>query len=196
MILLADDLGLSPQDLVELNEFANAPMSGSSKRAGRILVRKDIRQRVSKSSTKDGDVKGSIHQDPFHRRRDCISENCSRHSGPDIWREIDWSKFSDDSDDEMLDVGINPAGAGIYDDCDDEITAMEGYMRMAIDAEQGNGRVSKHEDKRSILANGAEVGTARVVKRMRPAKLCTTTSSKTIETTVGQLGEGVWPGHH
>lgn len=165
---------MSTQDLAELNKFANAPMSGSSKRAGRVLVRKEVKQR-KESSNKDAEA--NTFQIPYHRQRDCRLGNCGRHVGPDIWKDVEWSKFSDTSDEEMVDVDAKFDG-------EEEMTAMEGYMRMAIDAEQGR---TSADDKETT--KGMQVGTAEVSRRVSPAKLCMSASSRRAEAAVGPLNE-------
>lgn len=177
---------MTTKELEELNEFATTiPMSGSSKRAGRVLVRKDVQQRKEKIG-KGG--YGYMDQSLYHRRRDCHLGNCSRHTGPDMWRDIDWSNFSDTSDDDMPDVGaeVNENVSDNYDS-DEEMSALKGYMQMAIDAD--NGWTSVNGD----AARMTELGTAKVLRRMRPAQLRIKTSVQRVEAAVGPMGERMWP---
>lgn len=177
---MANDIGMSLQELEELNEFAAAPMSGSSKRGGRVLVRKDIQQR--REGGKSG-VSGYGGQNLFHRRDECSSENCGRHASPGMWRDVTWSRFSDSTDE-----GASMSGGNMDLDGDEEMTALEGYIKMAVDADN-------EDDVRgsSSIMNKPTLGTAEVGRRVRPAELCMRTSVERVEAAIGSMGERIWP---
>lgn len=184
LILLADDLGMSAQELLEITYFAQDPKNGAfPKRAGRVLVRKEAKRR----KTRDGkDIESSsVFQELFHRRRECVKGDCFRHARPDMWKEIDWSKFSDTSDDDMPDATGN---VNAVCDSDEEMTAIEGYLRMAMNADKGHDSL----DQCSTAAR-AEMRTAKMAWRMRPAKLCMRSSSQRVKASIGPLNERVWP---
>lgn len=185
---MANDIGMSLQELEELNEFAAAPMSGSSKRAGRVLVRRDIQQRSEKEKGKD-DVCGG--QNVWHKRDECTFENCRKHTSPGLWRDITWSRFSDTTDEDMSMSGVTMDVDGpIHGDGNghEEMTALEGYIKMAVDADNDD----KARRSSSIVSRPVS-GTAQVGRQVRPAELCMRSSVERAEAAVGPMGERVWP---
>lgn len=187
---MANDIGMSLQELEELNEFAAAPESesgGCSKRAGRVLVRKDVQQRREKEKGSGDSDMWTASQSPLHRREDCGFEKCGRHTAPGMWRNIDWSRFSDTSGDDD-DVDMSGINVKYHDDSDEEMTALDGYIKMAADADNDD-----QVRRSSGIVNKAVLGTAEVGRRVRPAELCIQTSIETVEAAVGPLGERIWP---
>lgn len=138
---MANDVGVSLREFEELNEFAGTSSvseSGDtcSKRMGRVLMRKDVQHCGRREVNNYGDV-NMTGQPLSHRREDCKSEDCQAHTAPaSKWRDIHWSRFSDSTctDEDVAMSGID--GNVDFDD-DEEMTALDGYLKMAKDANKG-----------------------------------------------------------
>lgn len=191
LVLMANDVGMSLQELEELNEFAEAPSTSGdtcSKRAGRVLMRKDVQQRRERQQKKSGDSY-MTSQDPFHKREDCKTETCGRHTAPaSKWRDIQWSRFSDSTDEDVVMPGID---ANSDCDGDEEMTALDGYLKMAEDADKAGRRSSSIMNVSAVL-NKTVLGTAEIGRRVRPTKLCMRSSIETVEAAIGPMGERIW----
>lgn len=173
---MADELGVSVQELEELSAFACGAVSGPSKRAGRVLVRNPASQRKEKDRPQSD-------QGPRHEIQEREFGNCAQHSVPDAkWRDIKWSSFSDSSDEEMGDL---EADTGLGFDGSDEESVSGGTNHQECD-----------EDEISLLdldlANKAVLETARVGRVTRPAKLCMETSIERVESANHSLGGNFW----
>lgn len=177
LVLMASDLGMSVNELEELNEFASTPQPGSSKRAGRILSHRDMRQRPD--SGFDVAKHGSTHG-----RRDCKVGNCGQHASPeDMWKDINWSSsFSDTSDDEMTE-NIERGPLDPEDSGEEMSSAKQCWQRTV------HGNIPSVV---SIPEGNAIVGKAKVARLTRPAALYMKTSIETVEPAVGSHGETMW----
>lgn len=192
---MANDVGVSLREFEELNEFAGTSSvseSGDtcSKRMGRVLMRKDVQHCERREVNNYGDV-NMTDQLLFHRREDCRSEDCEAHTAPaSKWRDIYWSRFSDSTCTDE-DVAMSGIDANTDYDDDEGMTALDGYLKMAKDADEGVKRSSSIMNIDAIV-DKTVLGTAKVARRIRPAKLCMKSSVETVEAAVGPMRERVW----
>lgn len=102
--LLARDLDMSVDDLQDLEEFANMSVSGSTKRCGRVLVHRRIRQR--RTSTQRRRSSGNKQADHDPNSPTLSQLPLPRMQPNEWWREVSWSTWSDSSSCSSMDSAM------------------------------------------------------------------------------------------
>lgn len=83
---MADELGLSVDEVKEIDDFASMDVSGCRKRSGRVLARKYLAQRRTSAR------KGNTGIERTEKAR-------TLEHGRDWWKQVNWSAFSDSDSD-------------------------------------------------------------------------------------------------
>lgn len=116
-LVMADDLGMTLDEIKELDRFAALSVAGSEKRGGRVLPHSPTQQRRSSASSRRFSRRSSIRSDrkgslPYSRPRLQSIEEWTNQVDDELetkdwWKEVNWSRFSDSSSSSMSDSDLD-----------------------------------------------------------------------------------------